>query len=131
MNKRIVIIASIFGILAVVMGAFGAHGLRDRITPAELEIWKTAVDYHFYHTLALLFVSRYSKGVSRTINFSFISFIIGIILFSGSLYLLSTRTITGLNWSFLGPVTPIGGLFMILGWLGLLIATLRTNNVRV
>lgn len=131
MNKRIVIIASIFGMLAVVMGAFGAHGLRDKISAAELDIWRTAVDYHFYHTLALLFLSRYSKGVSRVINFSFFGFVIGIILFSGSLYLLSTRSITGLDWSFLGPITPIGGVFMILGWLGLLIATLRTNNARV
>jgi uncharacterized membrane protein YgdD (TMEM256/DUF423 family) len=131
MNKRIVIIASIFGMLAVILGAFGAHGLRDKVTAVELDTWRTAVDYQFYHTLALLFLSRYGKGSSRMVSVSFISFTIGIILFSGSLYILSTRTITGLNWPFLGPITPVGGTFMIIGWVGLLLATLRTSNARI
>lgn len=125
MNKRIIIIAALFGMLAVVLGAFGAHGLRDRITPTELDNWKTAVNYQFYHTFALLFLSLVAKTSSRLVTFSFIAFSLGIIFFSGSLYLLSTRSITGFYWPLLGPITPIGGLFLILGWLGLLFATLK------
>lgn len=125
MNKKILVAAALFGALAVILGAFGAHGLRGKLTPAELENWKTAVDYQFYHTLALLFLSRFSKVPNRTISFAAIAFVVGIVLFSGSIYLLSTRSITGINLPFLGPITPVGGVFLILGWISMLLAILR------
>lgn len=126
MNKKISITACIFGIIAVISGAFGAHGLKHLIAPSDLENWKTAVNYQFYHTLALLFLSTVSpKG--KYINLSYIAFSVGIILFAGSLYLLATRSITGLSTSILGPITPIGGLMFILGWIFLLLAAIKNK----
>lgn len=129
MNKRIIITASFFGLTAVVLGAFGAHGLENKISDGHLGNWGTAVDYQFYHTLALLFLATFSRAKNTYIRFSFVTFTLGILLFSGSLYLLSTRTLTGFgNPSILGPVTPIGGLCFILGWLGLLVATIKNKG---
>lgn len=128
MNKRIIITASLFGILAVVLGAFGAHGLKGRIDADELKTWETAVHYHFYHVLALLFLSTFSRIRSRLINTSYWSFTIGILLFSGSLYILATKNILHITQtSFIGPVTPIGGLFFIIGWTSLLLAAIRNK----
>lgn len=128
MNKRIIIAASIFGMLAVVLGAFGAHGLKARLSPSELEVWKTAVDYHFYHTFALLFLATFSRKASRSINLSAWFFTIGIILFSGSLYLISTKEILNISQiGIIGPITPIGGLFFIMGWISLLVATIKNK----
>lgn len=125
MNKRIILTAAVFGLLAVILGAFGAHGLRDSIGADHLENWKTAVNYQFYHTLALLFLATFSRARNGLINFAYLGFTLGIVLFSGSLYLLSTRELTGMSAALLGPVTPIGGVFFIFGWLGLLLATMR------
>jgi uncharacterized membrane protein YgdD (TMEM256/DUF423 family) len=127
MNRQIIITASIFGLTAVVLGAFGAHALKALLSPTDLDAWKTAVSYQFYHTLALLFLSGFSKYRSRSIRFSYWAFSAGIILFSGSIYLLSFRAISGVNLSFLGPVTPVGGLLLILGWLFLLFAALKNK----
>lgn len=128
MNKRIIITASIFGLIAVVLGAFGAHSLKDRLNASELEIWKTAVSYQFYHTLALLFLSTFSRFKSRLINVSSWSFTGGILFFSGSLYLLATRGILHLgNVAFLGPLTPLGGLLFIIGWVALLLAAIKNK----
>ena len=116
MNKRIILTASFFGLTAVVLGAFGAHGLEGKISKDQLETWKTAVDYQFYHTVALLFLATFSRAKNSYIKFSFITFTLGIVLFSGSLYLLSTYSVTKFGSSaVLGPVTPVGGLCFILG----------------
>ncbi|WP_423147969.1 DUF423 domain-containing protein [Rubrolithibacter danxiaensis] len=128
MNKRLVLIASISGILAVLLGAFGAHGLKAHLTAAELDNWKTGVNYQFYHTLALLFLSLIPEHRIKLINVSSVAFIIGIILFSGSLYLLSTRSLTGFAAAFLGPITPIGGLSFIIGWACLFFAAVKVKN---
>lgn len=128
MNKRIIITASLFGILAVILGAFGAHGLKGRIDADQHKTWEIAVQYHFYHTLALLFLSTFSRFKCRLINLSYWSFTIGILLFSGSLYILSAKNIFGLaQTALLGPATPIGGLFFIIGWTTLLLATIKNK----
>ena len=109
-------IAALFGFLSVLIGAFGAHGLEGvLIENQRLETYKTAVNYQFYHTLALLLVgvlmmSNPSKYLIRSAKM----FVYGILFFSGSLYLLSLT-----NYTFIGVVTPIGGLFFIFGWLAL------------
>jgi len=126
MNKRIIITASLFGILAVILGAFGAHGLKTRISPDEIGTWETAVQYHFYHVFALLFLSTFSRVRSRLINIAYWFFTFGILLFSGSLYMLSTKSILGITaTSLLGPITPVGGLCFIMGWIALLLAAIR------
>lgn len=128
MNKRIIVIASIFGILAVVLGAFGAHGIKSRVSADELDTWKTAVGYHFYHTLALLFLAIFSHRKSRLVTVAAYSFSLGIVLFSGSLYLLSAKNILQIGWAqILGPITPVGGLLFITGWVFLLMAAIKNK----
>lgn len=128
MNKRIIMIASVFGILAVILGAFGAHSLKKLVSVAELDTWHTAVQYQFYHTFALLFLSTFSRFKSRAINAASWFFSFGIILFSGSLYIMSLKDVLNLtNVAFLGPTTPIGGLFFIMGWVSLLLATIKNK----
>ena len=126
MNKRIIIVASISGILAVSFGAFGAHILKNQINPSDFQVWETAVDYQFYHTLALVFLSTFSRFKKGLVNLSSWLFTLGIFLFSGSLYLLAIKNlINAPGLALLGPVTPIGGTFFILGWISLLLAALK------
>lgn len=126
MNKQIILTASFFGLIAVILGAFGAHGLEGKISEYHIETWKTANEYHFYHTFALLFLSTFSRAKTLTIRVSFIAFTIGILLFSGSLYLLSVRSLLGIeSASILGPITPLGGLFFMIGWIGLFVAAVK------
>ncbi len=111
--KRILIVAAISGALAVMLGAFGAHGLKQLISPDMLEVFKTGVQYQFYHTFALLTVGvlmHWHK--TKALKWSAYLFITGIILFSGSLYLLA---VTGIKP--LGAVTPFGGVAFIAGWI--------------
>ncbi|HTH82258.1 MAG TPA: DUF423 domain-containing protein [Mucilaginibacter sp.] len=125
MNKQIITTASFFGLLAVIAGAFGAHGLKAVINEQQLAVWHTAVEYQFYHVFALLFLSTFARD-TKYINTSYWLFTFGIILFSGSLYLLACRDLLGLSWLWImGPVTPIGGLLFIAGWISLLLAGLR------
>ena len=113
MSKTILIVAAIFLTLAVIIGAFGAHGLKPHLNVESLARYKTGVEYHFYHALGLLLVgilSVYMPGAHLKWTAIFLS--VGIVLFSGSLYILA---ITGIKW--LGAITPIGGLCFILGWI--------------
>lgn len=129
MNKQIIITASFLGMLAVITGAFGAHGLKALLAPAQLEVWHTAVQYNFYHVFALLFLAVFAREKSGgLISAAYYLFTFGIIFFSGSLYLLSCRDLLGWNWLMaLGPITPIGGLLFILGWLMLALAAIRNK----
>ena len=129
MNKQIILIASFFGLTAVILGAFGAHGLEGKISDYHLGTWKTANQYHFYHTFALLFLSTFSRAKNASIRVSFIAFTLGMLLFSGSLYLLSVRSLLGLEgFAWLGPVTPLGGLCFMVGWVGLFVAAVRNRS---
>jgi uncharacterized membrane protein YgdD (TMEM256/DUF423 family) len=115
--KRILQVAGLFGALAVGLGAFGAHSLEDLlIQNGRLDTYQTAVNYHFYHTLALLGIGILAtiKPEWKGTSFSAWCLILGILIFSGSLYILS---LTGITW--LGAITPLGGLAFILGWCSL------------
>lgn len=128
MNKQIILTASFFGLIAVILGAFGAHGLEGKISDYHIDTWKTANQYHFYHTFALLFLSTFSRAKSQSIRVSFIFFTIGIFLFSGSLYLLSVRELLGIeSVSVLGPITPLGGVCFMVGWIGLFVAAIKNR----
>lgn len=128
MHKTYIAAAAVFGALAVIAGAFGAHGL-EKITTDEkvLHGFHTAVQYQMYHALALLAVALiYEKFPNRLIKLAANSFTTGIILFSGSLYLLTFLKMQDSSIiKFIGPVTPLGGLFFIAGWLFLLFGILR------
>lgn len=116
--KRIIFIASIFGLLAVVLGAFGAHGLKEVLSDEKMVSYKTGISYQFYHTFALLITALLMKiSPSKWFRWSSVCFILGILFFSGSIYLLACRELIGLtNYRWLGPITPIGGLLFIAGW---------------
>jgi uncharacterized membrane protein YgdD (TMEM256/DUF423 family) len=120
--KVAVVFAAFSGALAVTLGAFGAHGLRGKIEPRLMETFQTAVEYQMIHSVALLMVALMISHFGRTLalDISIYAFIGGIILFSGSLYGLA---LTELRW--LGPVTPLGGLFFIAGWLALAVGGLQ------
>ena len=126
MNKRIILTASFFGAVAVLLGAFGAHGLKVLIDASSLEIWQKGVDYQFYHTFALLYLSTFARYRNKLINIAYFCFTFGILLFSGSLYLLATRNILKIGFvDVLGPITPIGGLLFVLGWIMLFFAAVK------
>ncbi|NQU55321.1 MAG: DUF423 domain-containing protein [Bacteroidetes bacterium] len=113
MSKIILMTASALLVLAVAIGAFGAHGLKSHFSNEMMQVYKTGVEYHFYHALGLLLVGLLSVSMpSSVINWSAICLTVGIVLFSGSLYLLS---VTGIKW--LGAITPLGGLSFIAGWI--------------
>jgi uncharacterized membrane protein YgdD (TMEM256/DUF423 family) len=113
MGRKILMISSILLALAVILGAFGAHGLKSFVSAEMLQTWKTGVDYHFYHSLGLLFIGLIGLNFpSKYLKWSAILLVTGIVLFSGSLYLL---TITGIK--IFGAVTPFGGLSFIAGWI--------------
>jgi len=122
MTKLFLALGSVNAALAVMLGAFGAHGLKSRLTTEMLEIYQTGVDYHFYHALGLLAVGliAYHLPDSTWIKWSGWLMLAGIIIFSGSLYVLS---ISGIRW--LGAITPIGGLSFIIAWIFLTIAVLK------
>jgi uncharacterized membrane protein YgdD (TMEM256/DUF423 family) len=113
MAKLFITLASLSGMLAVVFGAFGAHALKGKLDDQALKVFETAVQYHFYHTFALLVVGVIALNQPQTVllKSSGWLFVIGILVFSGSLYLLS---LTGVRW--LGAITPLGGLAFIAGW---------------
>ena len=111
-----------FAGLGVMLGAFGAHGLKTRVDPAMLAIFETGVRYQMYHALALLAVGwAASRNPSGWTDWAGALFVIGTVIFSGSLYVM---TLTGLRW--LGAITPIGGLAFIVGWVLLGIGALRS-----
>lgn len=122
MARFFLIVAGISGLLAVALGAFGAHGLRQRLAPDLLAIYQTGVQYHIYHTLALLAagVLLLHAPQSTALRWCGWLFIAGITIFSGSLYVLS---ITGVRW--LGAITPLGGGAFLAGWVALAVAAWR------
>lgn len=129
MKKALLIIAALTGLTSVVLGAFGAHGLRPFFTPELLNMWEKAVQYQFYHTLAIITCIMYLKREqSPWVQNAAICFFVGILLFSGSLYLLATRHLTGIPTVVLGPITPVGGFFFIAGWVMILINALKADK---
>ena len=112
MSRLFFIAGALAAGIAVVAGAFGAHGLEGRVSPNRLETFKTGVTYQMYHALALLFVGWAAlQGSSGAVTWAGYAFILGIVIFSGSLYLL---VLTDTGW--LGAITPIGGVAFIAGW---------------
>jgi len=116
------VLGALFALLAVMAGAFGAHGLRGVVDARGLEVFQTAVTYQIYHSLALILVAILPvAGLSRRLlGIAAGFFVAGILLFSGSLYLL---VLTDLRW--MGPVTPVGGIGFMMGWILVLMAGFR------
>ena len=121
MLKFGLITGSLLSMLSVVLGAFGAHYLKNTLNDYSLSVFQTGVLYQFFHSIGIILVVLLSISKDNlNLDLSIWFFTLGIILFSGSLYLLA---ITGLKW--LGAITPIGGLFFILGWMFLFLKSLK------
>jgi uncharacterized membrane protein YgdD (TMEM256/DUF423 family) len=117
MNKKAIVAGTLFAAAAVMLGAFGAHGLKKLVTPEHLMVYETGVRYHFYHSLALIVTGiLYGHFPHKNLSLATIFFIIGILLFSGSLYAIVYTGILGTSIGPMGILTPIGGVFFILGW---------------
>lgn len=117
--NKLGLLIGIIGAMAVVLGAFGAHSLKEVLPTDKLATYNTGITYHFYHLFAMTFAwFAMETTIEKWAKRSFWCFFVGILLFSGSIYLLATRDLIGLvNYKWLGPITPIGGLFFILGWI--------------
>lgn len=127
MHKGFLVTAALLGALAVTLGAFGAHGLKKVVPPETVATFETGVRYQFYHVFALIAVAMlFDRIPSEWLRYAGWCFIIGIILFSGSLYLLTTLKATNtVGLSGIGIVTPFGGLFFIAGWICLALGILK------
>ncbi|MFL2591224.1 MAG: DUF423 domain-containing protein [Flavobacteriaceae bacterium] len=119
---KLKIIGGFFALISVVLGAIAAHKLKDSLNEESLKSFETGVKYMMYHGLAMIIVSNSNiQGKNNLL----IIFSLGIVLFSFSIFLLSTQSLTKINFSFLGPVTPIGGLTLIIGWIIFIINSFR------
>lgn len=123
MAQFILLAAAVYGLLGVVLGAFGAHALSARMSQDMQAVWHTAVEYQFYHALALLGLGILLRTVATGVwlHAAGLCFCAGVLIFSGSLYILA---LSGVRWW--GAVTPIGGLLLIVGWAALLVGLLRS-----
>lgn len=113
MAPAFILLSAVYGFTSVALGAFAAHGLRDRLEPALLAVFQTGVQYQMYHALALLSLALWLRttGPNAWLSAAGWLFVVGVVLFSGSLYALALGAP-----SWLGPVTPLGGLCFLLGW---------------
>ena len=123
-NKQILITAATLGMSGIILGALGAHALEGKIDPEQIVSFKTAVRYQVWHALALLFLFSVDSKKLNTKKIA-IFWTIGVLLFSGSIYFLSLRDLINLPLTWLGPVTPLGGLLMIFGWFLLFLSAFR------
>lgn len=120
MNNLALIAGAFFGLLSVIFGAFGAHLLKKKLTKEQLQSFETGVKYQMYHAIVLLVLGFNLDNSTSISNYIVYAFIIGIILFSFSIYGLVISSANNKKMRFLGPITPLGGLFLIIGW-GMLI----------
>jgi uncharacterized membrane protein YgdD (TMEM256/DUF423 family) len=122
--RNMLLLAAISGFFTVALGAFGAHGLKGRIDPGLLTVFHTGVDYQGLHALALLGCGLWTmQRPSKSLSIAAWGFVLGTLIFSGSLYVMA---LTGLRW--LGAITPIGGTGFLIGWAALVVAAVRMQR---
>lgn len=128
MNKRILVLASILGLTSVIIGAFGAHGLKEVLDAEQLQTFEVGVRYQMYHALFLLFIGLTEKISVKTKSTIFYLVLVGVIFFSGSIYGLATNDLTGFNFKKIALITPVGGALLIASWATLLINFLKLKK---
>ncbi|GAL62788.1 DUF423 domain-containing protein [Algibacter lectus] len=128
MNRTILLTAAILGVTSIILGAFGAHGLKALISSESVQTFETGVRYQMYHALFLLFVgsTTYISVKSKTKIFYLV--VVGVLFFSGSIYGLSTNVLTSFDFKTIGVITPIGGLLLIVAWALVFIDFLKKQN---
>ena len=125
--KLHIVTGGLLGLSSVLLGAFGAHGLRNLVSAASISSWQTGVSYQMFHALALLIIGLWLRqGGAKLLNWAAILFSLGVLTFSGSIYLLVLFQV-----SWIGPITPLGGLLLIAGWLCLCLAALKLDETTV
>jgi len=124
MNKNIMAWGATFALTAVILGAFGAHALKELLSINQLASFETGIRYQMFHGIVLLIIGISTDKINKTVIISKL-FTSGTILFSFSIYLLNIQELIGTSLSFLGPVTPIGGALLIAGWFCLLLSLLK------
>ena len=124
MDKKIISTGAILGMIAIILGAFGAHALKKVLSIEELSTFETGVRYQMYHAFFLIFIGMINDLSQKTKKIIYNLVVFGVLLFSGSIYLLATNTLTSFDFKVIGFITPIGGLLLILAWGVLLFHTL-------
>lgn len=128
MNKKVIPTAAILGAVAIILGAFGAHALKKVLDVDQLATFETGVKYQMYHALFLLFVGT-SQMVSEKAKKGILYLVaIGVLFFSGSIYLLATNGLLGVDFKVIGFITPIGGLLLIVAWIYLFVDILKNKS---
>ncbi|MCV9930481.1 DUF423 domain-containing protein [Flavobacterium sp. LS1R49] len=128
MDKKIITTGAFLGMLAIILGAFGAHALKKVLSIEELVTFETGVRYQMYHALFLLFVATRKELSQKTLKVIYNLVVAGVIFFSGSIYLLATNNLTTFDFKIIGFVTPIGGLLLILAWLVLFVKIIKQKS---
>ncbi|MCC8360960.1 DUF423 domain-containing protein [Salinimicrobium sediminilitoris] len=128
MNKSLLIWGAIFGIIAIVLGAFAAHGLKPILSVEKMQTFETGVRYQMYHALFLLFLGGLPVASEKVKRICFYLTLFGVFFFSGSIYLLATNSLTSFDFTVIALITPLGGLLMIFAWIVLLISFFKLKK---
>lgn len=128
MNKNLLITGALFGLIAIILGAFAAHGLKPLLPAESIMTFETGVKYQMYSGLLLLFLGSTAMAGEKVKKVCFYLTTFGVILFSGSIFLLATNTLTSFDFRVIGFVTPIGGTLMIFAWIVLLISFFKLKK---
>jgi len=128
MDKKIISTGAIFGMIAIILGAFGAHALKKVLSIEELSTFETGVKYQMYHALFLVLIGTLNELSLNAKKIIYNLVVFGVIFFSGSIYLLATNSLTSFDFKVIGFITPIGGLLLILAWSALLINFIKKKS---
>jgi uncharacterized membrane protein YgdD (TMEM256/DUF423 family) len=130
MNSFFVKIGSILFVVAIILGAFGAHALKNSIPQEAIKSFEVGVRYQFYQALAFLVIGFSADKLTFNLRLFSIGMLTGIILFSGSIYVLALKEALPISVSIFGPITPLGGLVLILSWIGFIYKLIRTSKAK-
>lgn len=128
MDRKIILIATVLGAIAIVLGAFGAHGLKQHISAESIAVFETGVKYQMYHALFLLFLGTTSLVAEKTKNTILILVVSGVVFFSGSIYFLACNSMFSFDFKKIGIITPIGGLLLIGAWITLFLHLIKQKR---
>ena len=128
MNRTILLVGTAMGMLAIILGAFGAHGLEKLVDAEAIDTFETGVKYQMYHALFLLFLGLWNGIAVKAKKMVFTLVLLGVVLFSFSIYLLALNSLTSFDFKIIGFLTPIGGVLMISGWVVLAYKILKTKK---
>lgn len=128
MDRKIIAIAAILGAIAIVLGAFGAHGLKQLISPESITVFETGVKYQMYHALFLMFIGTTSLLTEKAKKTILTLVVIGVLFFSGSIYFLACNSLFSFDFKKIGFITPIGGLILISAWVLLFLNIMKRKQ---